>query len=208
MKTRRNNTICAAVLALAWGMNQMAFAADKPISIPDELNPPPGNELFVKAEASGTQNYICLQSGSTMAWTFLGPQATLFKPVRWPNQEFQWQIATHFFSPNAAENGTARPTWQSSLDTSAVWGLAIVTVNDPNVVAEGAIPWLLLQAVGTKSGVTGAPGLAQTTYIQRVNTAGGIAPSTGCAAPEDAGHIAYVPYTTDYYFYKAAQGSR
>lgn len=47
--------------------------------------------------------------------------------------------------------------------------------------------------------------LAQTTYIQRVNTAAGVAPATGCGAAADVGNTAFVPYTTDYYFFRAAK---
>jgi len=39
-------------------------------------------------------------------------------------------------------------------------------------------------------------------YIQRVYTSGGIAP-TGCAQATDVGTRALVPYTADYFFYKA-----
>ena len=38
----------------------------------------PGNLAYLVAHAVGTQAYICLPSGATMAWTFFGPQATLF----------------------------------------------------------------------------------------------------------------------------------
>jgi hypothetical protein len=34
-----------------------------------------------------------------------------------------------------------------------------------------------------------------------VNTAGGLAPSTGCNSPADIGHIAIVPNEADYVFY-------
>jgi hypothetical protein len=44
-----------------------------------------------------------------------------------------------------------------------------------------------------------------TTYIQRVNTVGGIAPRTGCAVAADAGKQAFVPYTADYFFYEEAR---
>ena len=48
--------------------------------------------------------------------------------------------------------------------------------------------------------------LAQTTYIHRLNTAGGVAPGEPC--DEAAyGRVALVPYTTDYYFYKASQNN-
>jgi len=46
--------------------------------------------------------------------------------------------------------------------------------------------------------------MAQTTYVQRLNTAGGVAPQTGCADATNIGATALVPYTADYFFYKAA----
>jgi len=49
-------------------------------------------------------------------------------------------LYSHFFSPNPFENGKPRATWQSSFDTSAVWGKVIVSTNDPNIVASGAFP--------------------------------------------------------------------
>jgi len=43
-----------------------------------------------------------------------------------------------------------------------------------------------------------------TTFVQRVNTEGGVAPATGCAQLADVGKKAFVPYKADYIFYKAA----
>ena len=53
------------------------------------------------------------------------------------------------------------------------------------------------------SGPTGGSRLAATTFIQRLNTSGGIAPATGCSQPSEIGALALVPYTTDYFFYQA-----
>jgi hypothetical protein len=44
-------------------------------------------------------------------------------------------------------------------------------------VIPGAIPWLRLQVVGTQSGPTGAERLTATTFIQRLERMGGIAPA-------------------------------
>ena len=175
--------------------------------IPTELQPPAGNELFLKAHATGTQNYICLpsSSGTGMIWSFLGPQATLLVPIHWPGREIKVQVATHFLSPNPAEDTTARATWQSALDNSAAWARAIATVTDPSIVATSAIPWLLLKVVGTRPGMDASAGLSQTTYIQRMHTSGGLAPASGCAAPTDMGRMSFADYSTDYYFYKAAR---
>ncbi len=42
-----------------------------------------------------------------------------------------------------------------------------------------------------------------TTFIQRVNTTGGVAPAGGCDA-DRVGTTTPVFYTADYYFYRAA----
>jgi hypothetical protein len=144
---------------------------------------------------------MCLFNGSSFTWAFFGPQATLFK-------DNDKQITTHFLSPNPVEGGTARATWQHSNDGSTVWAAATpeTTSNDPNYVAPGAIPWLLLQVKGVQAGPSGGDKLTRTTFIQRLNTSGGAAPSTGCAELADIGKKALVPYTTDYFFYKAVGG--
>src|SRR6266403_1197476 len=48
---------------------------------------------------------------------------------------------------------------------------------------------------------TGGNTLTKTTFIQRVNTSKGVAPSTGCASFSDVGNQAFAPYTADYIFY-------
>jgi len=58
-----------------------------------------------------------------------------------------------------------------------------------------AIPWLLLAAKSV--GPQGS--FSQVTSIQRVNTAGGLAPKDGCS-PSASGAKARVEYTADYYF--------
>jgi uncharacterized protein DUF3455 len=167
-----------------------------PPAVPANLVVPAGNEAYVAAHARGTQNYICLKGHAGFAWTFVGPQATLFDIA------FA-QVATHFLSPNPAENGTPRATWQDSGDTSAVWAAAIASSTDPASVAPGAIPWLLLRVVGAQYGPTWGTGLTATTFIQRVNTAGGIVPTDGCKDADDVGRKALVPYMADYVFYRA-----
>jgi hypothetical protein len=76
---------------------------------------------------------------------------------------------------------------------------------DPAYVAPGSIAWLLLEVAGAQLGPTGGGFLAQTTHIHRLNTTGGLAPSTGCSERTDIGTVKLVPYTADYFFYKADQ---
>ncbi len=172
--------------------------------VPVNIQVPEGNSLFLAGQAQGTQNYICLPAGTGFSWTFFSPQATLFFNIKWFSGDIRQQIITHFLSPNPAEKNTARATWQSSFDTSSVWARAIANSSDPSLVAQGAIPWLLLQAVGTQRGPSGGDTLAQTTFIQRLSTAGGVIPPTGCSSSENVGATALVPYTADYFFYKAS----
>jgi len=191
-------------LALAIAAIGMPAAAQTimPPDAPANIKPPAGNVAFLKGSAVGTQNYVCLPTTGGLAWKFQGPQATLFMTIKWINGDIRQQIATHFLSPNPVEAGMpARATWQSSLDTSMVWAKKFAESSDSAYVAPGAIPWFLLEKAGTQSGPAGGSMLANTTYIQRVNTTGGIMPTTGCT---EAGAIQFVPYTADYFFYRQA----
>ena len=171
--------------------------------VPANLQVPAGNTLFLGASATGTQNYVCLPTARrTVGWRFLGPQATLF--VDGADGAPQ-QITTHFLSVNPIEGTVARPTWQHSIDTSKVWARLRSSSADPLYVVPGAIPWLLLETAGVEFGPNGGGFLAQTTFIQRVNTSGGVAPASGCTDDDEIGKVALVPYTTDYFFYRKSQ---
>lgn len=195
---RRSASVAALSAALAAGLLQPAYAGHVTSPpVPLNLEVQPGNEAFLVGYAVGTQNYVCLPSGPGFAWIFFGPQATLFN-------DDEKQLIAHFLSPNPDEGGTPRATWQHSRDTSTVWAIKIDESFDSAFVAPGAIPWLLLRIVGAQDGPTGGGKLSQTTFIQRVNTAGGVKPGSGCTQSSDVGKKELVPYTTDYFFYKAA----
>jgi hypothetical protein len=164
-------------------------------AVPADLVVSSDHRPYLVAHAIGTQNYVCAPKGGGFAWKAYGPQATLF-------DDGGRQIATHFLSPNPDEAGKARPAWQHSRDTSAVWANPVEDSSDPAYVEPGAIPWLKLEIVGRTHGVDGRR-LTDTTWIQRVNTVGGIAPETGCSEAAHLGERALVPYETDYVFYKA-----
>ena len=165
--------------------------------VPDDITVPAGNKVFLVGHAVGTQNYVCLPSGQDFKFTLFTPQATLFT-------DDGRQLITHYFSANAFEGDTIRATWQDSRDTSTVWAQATHSSSDPNFVAPGAIAWVLLQTVGSQDGPDAGDTLTGTTFVQRLSTSGGVAPSTGCKTSNDVGHQAFVPYTADYFFYTAA----
>jgi hypothetical protein len=63
----------------------------------------------------------------------------------------------------------------------------------------GNIPWLLLEKGVTGVGADGDR-LTATTWVQRLNTVGGVAPAGACTP----GDRAAVPYAADYAFWRAA----
>src|SRR5215472_16737930 len=201
--------ILASTIGAAHGQTLMQPAT------PPIITPPDGNSLFLVAPAVGTQGYICLPTGpgaATAAWTVKPsrPQATLFQSVF--GQDVQ--IATHFLSPDANPNDAApsplsfgSATWQSSLDTSRVWAQvlhsnSIPAGSDPTCPNASSIPCLLLQSIGSQPGTAGGTLLSKTTFIQRLTTRGGVAPTDGCSTSADVGTQILVPYTADYYFYR------
>jgi len=204
---------CASAFAAAF-----AVALPKP-AYADDVTPPPvpgnikvlaGNQVFLVGHGVGTQNYVCAPSGASVAFVLFTPEATLLS-------DDGKQITTHFSSPNPSEDnanpavsatGAIRVTWQHSRDTSTVWGQVKPgdSSSDSAFVAPNAIAWLRVTVVGSENGPTGGDALTHTTFIQRLNTSGGLAPSTGCRSPADLGNLAFVPYTADYFFYKAADG--
>jgi hypothetical protein len=177
---------------------QGSYAHDLPLPrLPHEIEVPAGHRPFLLGHAIGTQNYMCLPSDSGFAWVFVGPQATLFNDA-------ERQIITHFLSPNPEEKDTARATWQHSRDSSMVWAKQVASYPESNSAKLEAIPWLLLEVVGTDFGPTGGDRLTKATYIQRVHTSGGLA-TTGCTQASEVRTRAFVPYTADYIFYKASE---
>jgi hypothetical protein len=190
----RSSSFVAAAIALAAPFAAMATHIDPP-KVPDTLAVPAGSKAFLIGHAVGTQNYICLPDGAGAKWVLFGPQATVF-------DDAGKQIMTHFLSPNPAESGTPRATWQHSDRTSAVWAMKVAESDDARYVEPGAIKWFLLKVMGAEEGSRPHDRLTQATVIQRVNTSGGVAPASECTATGDVGKTKFVPYTADYVFYK------
>jgi len=172
-----------------------------------------GNEPFLLGHGFGTQNYVCAPSAASatgVAFSLFTPQATLFN-----DDNDNDQLITHFFSPNSdptvepPEAGTIRVTWEDSRDSSRVWAklLQMSTSTDSPLVSTDAVAWLKLQTVGVAAGPVGGGRLTNVTFIQRVNTAGGLAPKTGCTSLADLGNRAFIPYSADYIFYRQSHSN-
>ncbi len=196
------SALVASALVGTAALVAQAQPAEEPFAItpppvPADIQVPSGNKVFLEGHGVGTQNYVCLPSGKDFKFALFTPQATLFS-------DDNRQVTTHYFSPNPLEAGTIRVTWQDSRDTSIVWGQVTHSSSDPSFVDKNAIAWLLVQRAGSQDGPGGGDTLTGTTFIQRLNTSGGVAPSTGCKTSNDVGHQAFVPYTADYFFYTNA----
>ena len=213
--TPRVRYLFVAVLVLGCAFGTVATAAAQnvaPPPTPSAITPPAGNSAFLEGHAQGTQGYVCLptSTGGT-SWTINAarPEATLF--TKFFGQDVQ--IITHFTSIDANPNENAtlpvslggNATWQSSFDTSKVWAKAVGSIAAGSDAAScpntGSIPCLLLQSIGNQKGPAGGKLLADTTFVQRLNTNGGAAPTTTCSV----GQTQLVPYTADYYFFRADQ---
>jgi hypothetical protein len=178
---------CACVLALFGVIAASASARPAPQTAPgDPLDPrtyAPDSKPFLLVHAIGVQKYTCQANGT---WLFTDPVAALYTTTgaRKP-------IGTHFLN-----FATGRPVWESK-DGSSVEAARKVSVP----AGTGNIPSLLLQAVVTTAGSDGDR-LARTTWVQRLNTSGGVAPAGTCTA----GDTAAVSYSADYLFWKAPGG--
>lgn len=155
-----------------------------PGNVPAALDPPAEATIAFGFAAQGVQIYTCKAAVATAPAVTPGPTFTLKAPHAVLSDGPQVR-AVHF----------AGPSWQA-LDGSLITGAKVASSPSPD---PAAIPWLLLKAA-THSG-TGA--FADVTFIQRLDTVGGVAPSTGC----DDTHLGtevLVPYRSSYFFYVTA----
>ena len=169
----------ALALSVSTLFNADVAADNREPETPAIIAAPVETKVAFHTHAAGVQIYIATPSPTdplTFVWTFAAPEAVLFDN-----------------DGNAVGIHYAGPTWESASGSKVVAArVAGVTVD------ASSIPWLLLKATSAEG-----PGIfARTTYIQRVNTVGGLAPA---AAPTQAGQVARVPYTAEYFFYRASQ---
>jgi Protein of unknown function (DUF3455) len=166
----------AAALPLA----QTVHAGPTAPAVPADIAVGDGHQPFLTGHATGVQIYACNAVGDGYRWGLVAPRATLYAHGK--------LLTTHY----------GGPTWEAR-DGSTVVGRrdSGVTV-DPT-----AIEWLRVAAVRTAAGPDGDR-LEGTTYIQRINTTGGLPPSPAECGAATAGTRTEVPYTADYVFWKAS----
>jgi hypothetical protein len=155
---------------------------------------PDAGVVILHALGSGTQDYACLgtpidggadagDAGATFKWTLVAPDAVL--------SDCNGNAIGHHF---ASEAGATAPEWLTFADGTYVIGQKVNSYTPDG--GGGSIPWLLIQGVAHG----GAGPLSTVTYVQRLDTDGGLAPTTGCDF-DASGATTDVPYTADYYFF-------
>ena len=173
----KRSKVTAFLLAIVAGCAS-AQPVTPTVQVPDKLKPGADESLAMIAAAKGVQIYECRAKKDRPAdyeWAFVAPEAELFDAAG-------TRIGKHY----------AGPTWESN-DGSKTVG----TVRESAAAPEaGSIAWLLLAAKPV--GPAGA--FSKFTNVQRVSTAGGVAPTTGCSQAA-AGTRARINYTADYYFF-------
>jgi hypothetical protein len=169
---KRLGLICLMVLAAGcMDRSDPITARGNRLAVPSDLRV--SGAPLLRVHASGVQIYVLTQNADGNAsWKLKAPDAT--------------------FSGSGIEGRHyAGPTWECTTDGSKVVGRKIAEhpSPDPNAVA-----WLLLEAKSHE----GNGLLSKVTFIQRVQTVGGKAPTTAGAK---AGDEVRVQYSADYVFY-------
>ena len=157
----------------------LAFDNSNGPALPEEcgsIRAPEGNKLTFHAYAKGVQIYKW--NLITQKWDLFAPQAGLFA-----EESYFGEVGSHY----------GGPTWESKSGSKVEGRRVLGTGCTPDPTA---IAWILLSKFRTE----GAGIFSKVTFIQRVNTVGGLAPAEAGLVD---GETREIPYTAEYYFYKA-----
>ena len=151
-------------------------------SLPEAVKVPAGHMVAMEAVGAGDITYECrVKTGMAgqFEWVFVGPDAKLM-------DRNGMQIGRYFGPP---------ATWEH-MDGSKLTGAQVAVAPASNM---NDIPLQLIKA----SPATGNGAMQGVSYIQRIATRGGIAPSTACGAAT-LGQKQLVKYLADYIFWRAS----
>lgn len=167
----------AAIAVLAGCASQPMV---KNAELPEAVRVPAGHTQAMFTVGSGELTYECREKkdmAGAFEWAFVGPVATL--------SDAKGTVVGKYY---------AGPTWESN-DGSKVTGKQVAV----SPAAPGNIPLQLVKA----NPATGKGAMEGVSYIQRLNTVGGVAPALPCGA-EQKGDKKVVAYKADYVLYKPA----
>ncbi|WP_110666036.1 DUF3455 domain-containing protein [Salinicola halophilus] len=172
--TTRKLASATITAALFSGLSVAALAD----MTPEEVQVPEGNEIAMETVGVGEITYACEMKDGDYAWVFKGPDAKL-------NDADGNQVGSYYGPP---------ATWEAS-DGSKITGTEIGKAPG----GDGNIPLQLVEA----NPADGEGHMTDVTYVQRLNTQGGVAPDMACSA-DNEGDTEIVEYQADYNFFKAS----
>ena len=171
-------TSAAAILcACASSPTMTAFTQ---ASLPDAVKVPAGHKVALETVGVGQITYECRAKkdmANQFEWVFVGPDAKLMGR--------DGKQVGKYFGPPA--------TWESA-DGSKITGAQVAV----SPASAGNIPLQLVKA----NPAMGNGAMTGVTYIQRVVTQGGVAPTSACAT-SNLTKKEIVNYQADYIFWKA-----
>ena len=173
-------TTAVASILVACATAQMGPMYDQS-ALPDAVKVPAGNKVAMETVGVGQITYECRDkkdAAGQFEWVFVGPDAAL-------NDRSGKKIGKYFGPP---------ATWES-MDGSKLTATQIAVAP----AGAGNIPSQLVKA----NPAMGTGAMTGVTYIQRVATKGGVAPTMACDAGSQ-GKKEIVNYQADYIFYKGA----
>lgn len=175
MKTVLMIATAAALSACATGPMMMKSVDNA--ALPEAVRAPAGSKQMMTTTGVGELTYECREKAGMAGqyeWAFVGPVATLYSADK--------KTVGKYY---------AGPTWEAA-DGSKVTGKQVAVAP----ASAGNIPLQLVKA----DPAMGAGAMSGVSYIQRLNTKGGVAPSMACDAM-GKGKRQVVAYEADYVFY-------
>jgi hypothetical protein len=182
MMIRTAIATAAVSLIAACGSMSPTMPTYSQAALPAAVQVPAGNRVALETVGVGEITYQCSAKkdmAGQFEWVFVGPDAKL-------NDRSGKQVGKYYGPP---------ATWEA-LDGSKLTAVQVAVA--PNTGMAGSIPLQLVKG----NPAMGSGAMQGVSYIQRVDTRGGVAPALPCAANNlNAKQI--VQYQADYIFYKA-----
>ena len=173
---KKLSIVAAAIALSACASAPMMMKVDN-AALPEPVRVPAGQKVMMSTTGVGEITYECREKkdmAGAYEWAFVGPVATLYSGDK-----------------KAVGKYYAGPTWEAN-DGSKVTGKQLAV----SPATPGNIPLQLVKA----EPAMGAGAMTGVSYIQRLNTKGGVAPAMACDAMSK-GKRQQVAYEADYVFY-------
>ena len=173
---KKLSIVAAAIALSACASAPMMMKVDN-AALPEPVRVPAGQKVMMSTTGVGEITYECREKkdmAGAYEWAFVGPVATLYSGDK-----------------KAVGKYYAGPTWEAN-DGSKVTGKQLAV----SPATPGNIPLQLVKA----EPAMGAGAMTGVSYIQRLNTKGGVAPAMACDAISK-GKRQQVAYEADYVFY-------